>query len=175
MINLAGNVDATEICTEELERCGIPIVPLLGNPGEVPSTIMGKLGPFTFERYWYYWVARGPVPIKLARELYGTKVGMRDIRAGGSDRSGNDPDAEANWYLVDDRELVHDPKGDQAKSWEALTGTIIYQERLKYCYTSTPPKDSPEAKGFVESYHIDSELGLYMFVEALKRAGLDKV
>jgi hypothetical protein len=68
MINLAGRdpetVDAT--CTSELMLANIPLMEdrpeILRSKGEVPSNVVGILGGWTFERAWYYWIARWEPP-----------------------------------------------------------------------------------------------------------------
>ena len=57
MENLAGNKDADRYIKEELYLAGIPEVKVELTTGEVPYTIIGKLGKWTFRRAWYYWVA----------------------------------------------------------------------------------------------------------------------
>lgn len=54
--NLAGHQGCDEHIEHELRRAGIPLVHGKRQQGEVPATITGKLGSFTFERAWYYWM-----------------------------------------------------------------------------------------------------------------------
>ncbi len=82
MQNLAGKVDCDKTIRLELERCGIPVIVGERSTGEVPATLTGKLGPFTFRRAWYYWVVDGPVPIHVAEELY-SSLFKGDVRSGG--------------------------------------------------------------------------------------------
>ena len=58
MKNLAGNKDADKFIKEELYLAGIPEIKIGNIGGEVPYSIIGKLGNWTFTRAWYYWVAR---------------------------------------------------------------------------------------------------------------------
>lgn len=42
-------------------------------PGEVPTSIIGSLGPWGFKRAWRYWVAEGPgIPVGEAERLHAT-------------------------------------------------------------------------------------------------------
>jgi hypothetical protein len=45
--------------------------------------VYGQAGNLQFERYWRYWVARGPVPLSVARELYADPIGKESVRADG--------------------------------------------------------------------------------------------
>jgi hypothetical protein len=49
---------------------------------EVPSLVIGNLSPWTFERAWHYWIAKGPgIPADVAEQLHRT-LG-RDVRVNG--------------------------------------------------------------------------------------------
>ncbi len=74
MINLAGTPtpEADAACAEELKGAGIEVLtlPMLCR-GEVDTHIMGSVGPWAFERAWYYWVATGPgIPPAIATDLH---------------------------------------------------------------------------------------------------------
>lgn len=173
MRNLAGQTDCDVHIRSELQRCGIEIVEGAPNGAEVNARLTGRLGPFTFTRAWYYWVAYGPVPLTVAREMYGHPVGRTDIRIAG--HCGGPP-PEHPWvkhYDADGLELVHDPDGRQLaeclKLAERHASMRAELRRLRF----VPDAAAAAARSVVETYHIDTELGLYLFVEALKRAGLD--
>jgi hypothetical protein len=84
MKNLAGNDVADHEIRRELTRTGIPILELTErSKGEVPFSIIGQLGRFTFERAWVYWMVEGEVPLDVARIIYEDPVGRTDIRADG--------------------------------------------------------------------------------------------
>ena len=84
MQNLAGNRNADIVIRVELRAAGIEERDLLAREvGEVPATIGGKLGAFTFRRCWYYWAAEGPMPLDAARRLYVDPVGRKDVRVAG--------------------------------------------------------------------------------------------
>ena len=71
MKNAAGDKGCDLYLRTELEEAGIEVVPLQGNPGEVPTSIMGTLNGWTFKRAWYYWVASGPpIPFEIADRLH---------------------------------------------------------------------------------------------------------
>ncbi len=82
MRNLAGDERANESITDELEAAGIERV-AIDRHGEVPATIGGRLGAFTFRRAWYYWMVEGPMPLEVARRLYADPIGVADVRVAG--------------------------------------------------------------------------------------------
>jgi hypothetical protein len=84
MKNLAGNNNCDTFIKKELKLAGVPVVHVyFEHPHEVPFTVIGKLGDFTFRRAWYYWVVNGPVPMSVAIELYNNPIGRKDIRVDG--------------------------------------------------------------------------------------------
>ena len=85
MKNYAGVEGCDNDVRRELEEANIEVLSFeyLRKQGEVPTSIMGTLGPWTFKRAWRYWVANGPgMPPKEAEELY-EKFG-KVVRVGGS-------------------------------------------------------------------------------------------
>lgn len=134
--------DVARSVVSELERCGIPVQAADPGRDEVPYQHIGKLGAFTFLRAWCYWVVRGPVPLEVAKELYADRIGKTDIRVAGHCGC---PPPEYPWV-----------------AYFAADGRRIYS-------------DNPAAeavRAVVESYHIDTELGLYVFVNALRKHGV---
>lgn len=101
---------------EELRVCRIHEL-AYKMPGQFGASLGGQLGPFVFERFWYYWEVRGDVPAKMAAELWADPLGRRDVRANG--------------YASN-----HDPAGRH-----------VYR------------------------YHIDSEAGLRLFADTVRRHG----
>ncbi len=83
MKNLAGDKDCDGPIELELIRCGIEVVRDQPRDGEVPSSLRGALGKFSFRRAWYYWMVNGKVPLAMANELYEDPVGRTDIRVNG--------------------------------------------------------------------------------------------
>lgn len=161
MKNMAGNRECDRVLQEELERAGIAIVRGERRLDEVPATITGKLGPFTFERAWYYWRVKGPMPLDVARELYADPVGRQDVRVGG-DCTCPDPSEQVTYYDADGFELVGDPDGKQAAEW-AVWSAKYPETFAKERITFVPDAAAVAAKALVESYHIDSQAGLNLF------------
>ena len=124
MINLAGVDTCDETIKQELFASGIPteVVEIDRRHHEVPFTIIGRLGPYKFERLWYYWSVTGPMPLAAAQEMYEHEFGCKDVRVVG--HCGCPPPAE--W--LDD--------------------------------------------GHVTSYHIDTQAGLTLFTQTVRKHGL---
>ncbi len=129
MQNLAGDENCDEFIARELSRSRINAVQGKRSCREVPASITGKLGPFTFTRAWYYWMVSGPTPLAVAKELYADPVGRADVRVEGHCGC---PAPEKPWTIR---------------------------------------KDGEE---FVMSYHIDTEVGLRLFTDTIRKHGLDK-
>ena len=85
MLNIAGNKKCDLWILDELKIAGIEIV--REDPhatGEVPATISGKLGGFTFRRAWCYWIVDGPMPLDIASRLYeSNEVWKKEVRVEG--------------------------------------------------------------------------------------------
>jgi hypothetical protein len=64
MKNYAGRDDVDTELIGELTAAGIPFEKLPESmrktTGEVQSIIIGSLHGWSFQRYWYYWVCKGP-------------------------------------------------------------------------------------------------------------------
>jgi hypothetical protein len=158
----------------ELQAAGIEVVEheaLLDHP-EVHTHCAGKLGGFAFQRNWYYWVVRGRVPLAVAEKLYADPVGKKTVRVAGHCGC-PPPEKWTNRYMPDGREVVPTSqkaeidhfverlreKGRVAEAAEVLAGI----------YFSDDPK---AGEPFVESYHIDSQEGLNLFVRVLRAEGV---
>jgi hypothetical protein len=162
MKNLAGGnpvlVDVQ--VSSELTRARVPMVEGQRSEGEVPYSITGKLGAFTFKRAWTYWVVEGPMPLVLAKGLYADPAGKTDIRAGGH-AGGPAPGEQATRRAPDGREVC------SVEDWHELETLHV---RHGIDISGYVRADAPEARGerlFVETYHIDSELGLRVFADVI--------
>ena len=176
MKNLAGDANCDREIVHELRRSMIPSVPYDGKLGEVPSRLRGKLGPFEFWRAWYYWVVHGPLPLAIAHELYEDPVGRTDVRVDGHC---GQPPPEApwvKWYLPDGKQVL---PMEQKAEWEKYrTSESEFMRKLvadnahKYAWHDDPA--SIGAVAFINCYHIDSEVGLRLFCDTVRKHGLDK-
>jgi hypothetical protein len=170
--NLAGVELCDNFIRRELDRARIDIVEGDRTTQEVPYSVTGKLGPFTFKRAWYYWVVQGPMPLEVALELYADTVGKSDVRVAGHCAC---PPPEPPWveyYDADGFKLEHDPDGEQAADWANLhaKGHLKSPEEERIRFVADAPATA--ARAFVESYHIDSEIGLRLFADTVRAKGL---
>ena len=132
---------------------------------------MGKLNngfcDFVFTRAWTYYIVVGLVPIKIAEYLYADPVGKRDIRVAG--HCGR-PEPKAPWieWLDNEKKTILSLKEKvQYEEYIQKSGALksIANDLLNTCVFS----DTPEKIGsaFVKVYHIDSIIGLRVFVDVL--------
>lgn len=160
MKNLSGRKDCDRFIRKELNKASIPIVARDLSKREVPASIAGQLGPFSFERGWYYWVVRGPMPLHVARKLYRHPEGHA-IRATG-DACGGHPTQFAV-RMHKGKEIA--PTEEQA-DWLAFCAA--WGGRAKpdnYIFSDDPQL----GQRFVLSYHIDTQAGLRAFVRAVRK------
>lgn len=181
MINLAGHANPDPIVEEELFVAGIDVERLphaLG--GEVKTRIVGRLGPIRFHRAWYYWIAEGPVPLAIAREMYEQRpYGRRDVRVTGHCGC---PPPEDPWLTYRDREgreihLLH-TETDLALYEKFKNGTLdrimakvlgpLFRGEQGPLVLSNDDRKRLYATVTVESYHIDSQGGLKVFADAMR-------
>lgn len=144
--------------------------------GLTPQSINGKLavvlGKFVITFYNYYFVVNGRVPLNVADELYAIEpIGRTDIRSGGD--CGCRP--PATWATARNGEvIVVSPKEtanmeDWAKKDSEIAKQFIKNPQYQLCHTEEEYAKYPR---FVDTYHIDSELGLYLFIQILKKHAL---
>ena len=164
MRNLAGDANRNEEIERELARAGINIVRGEKVHPDITIPISGELGSFKFQREWAYWVVTGLVPIAVARELYKDPVGVKNIRVVGH-AGCPEPDRYAVWFMPDGRLVVPLEKEEVYKAYAnkgSLVGGIS-----DYVFSDDP--ESIGAEGAVTHYHIDTELGLRIFADTLKK------
>jgi hypothetical protein len=175
MINLAGHADPDPIVERELVRCRIEAVRGERSKGEVGTSITGRLGAgFTFKRAWRYWVASGPVPLDVADELYADPVGREDVRVAGHCGCPAPRDHGVTWYGGDGVRLLETGEREELLRYLA-SGSQGMKESAARMLDDCRFVDDPAAvgRGFVELYHIDSEVGLRLFADTIRRHGLD--
>lgn len=171
MKNLAGRPDCDAEIRYELTRARIEIVEGERSTHEVAASVTGKLGAFLFQRAWYYWMANGPMPIELARELYADPVGRTDVRAGGHCACPPPDEYGAVYYDADGKMLYDDPDGTELQKSEHFLakGFITAEQVARYRFVSD--RKAAAIRIEVDSYHIDSEVGLRLFADTIRRIG----
>ena len=148
---------------ETMSRLGVEVVTVNGADG-------GREGPFLIGFRNYYFTVDGPCPLAIAEALYATPVGRTDIRANGNGAC-RPPATWATYYDADGVELVSDPDGRQPAQWDEA---IASGSGLGKLLTMLPrPRFVPDAaavaaRAVVKAFHVDSELGLYMLLQALR-------
>lgn len=163
MRNLAGDPDCDRYIEKELEMAKVELVRGKRSTGEVAATITGKLGDFTFERAWYYWVVKGPMPLEMAQKLYDDPIGKVEVRVAGHCGC---PPPEKPWITWRDdegNELIHIKEKAEIDRFVAK-GHISPEQMKDRRFSETPE----QGHGFVESYHIDSQAGLRLFADAVR-------
>ena len=148
---------------ETMSRLGVGVV-------NVNGADVGREGAFLIGSQSYYFTVDGPCPLAVAEALYATPVGRTDIRAGGNCTC-PEPRTQATYYDADGNELVSDPGDKQATQWDAV---IASGNGLGVVLSTLPrPRFVPDAaagadRAVVKAFHVDSELGLYMLLQALR-------
>lgn len=167
MVNLAGQADCDKYIRGELRRSRIEIIEGEPLPGEVPATLTGKLGPFTFRRAWYYWVVKGPMPLDAARTLYDDPAGREGVRVHGHCGC-PPPDEWVTWRTPDGREIIGASNRDELR--RLIKDDPKYAAEVALLAFDDEP--DLERVGFIETYHVDSEIGLRLLADTI-RANFD--
>lgn len=151
----------------ELKRCGLDVGPWDCGNSEVRTNNCGVKGPSRFYRAWTYWIFSGRVPIEIAKRIYKHPIGFSDIRVGGHACCVAPAGGYVEWRCpltgrsyatMKDREDIERFKD----TYPELHAKFILEHEFH---------DDPEsvgAVGTVDTYHIDTELGLYVFNQFLK-------
>lgn len=80
MKNLAGETKANLHILKELDKANIEIIENIKSNGEVPYTIIGNLGNWSFNRAWTYWIAstKGDgLSLEVATKLHNKKYSIQ--------------------------------------------------------------------------------------------------
>lgn len=172
MINLAGcsRAVANETVEAELHRCKIKSIEIEDNHPEVHTTIGGQLGVYTFRRQWYYWSVSGLVPLDIAEMLYADPCGRKDIRVGGHCGCPSPTSYGTVWIAPCGKKVLTTAEKTDCESYIGKETSLnrICQNILDNNLFADDPSQYPGVKGFVDGYHIDSELGLRLFADAVR-------
>lgn len=171
MKNLAGCEHSDRECIRELERARIPWTTVANRYEEPQTYVVGRLGNMLFKRAWYYWIVRCRIPLKTAWKLYENPVGKTDIRVAGHCGCPPPEDPWVNWY--DEEDYIIDTNMDQIelclRQAKKFNRPFILEN---ICFMEKEERDKLIAEGkihgYVESYHIDSEVGLRIFADETK-------
>lgn len=137
---------------EELMMAGIPILTLPSFMNtEVKTHYIGILNGFVFYRAWRYWVCDGDMPLEYAEQIY-SKYKDFEIRAGG--HCGN----------VKPKSMSHNPVYDKALI-DLRDNTKDLKEYMRLSKNIVDDESLPR---FVDTYHIDTQIGLNKLAEFIK-------
>jgi len=168
MINLAGNKDADAYIQSELHIAGIDQVKCEASRKEVAYSITGLLGDWTFERAWYYWKASAPdgkgLPLEIATQLHELEypiVGHKQPKTYGE--------------II---RVAGDCSCPHPEKWAFPTKKVFNKEskRIGIDWKQTCYRDLAElcnngsiiGERFVNSYHIDDQIGLNEFAKVIR-------
>jgi hypothetical protein len=167
--NLAGDPGCDVHAMNELRRAEIQ-----AHEGElmdeVPSRVCGRLGPIVFRRAWRYWIARGPVPVAVAEDIYAAPAG-RAVRVNGDGMTPAPEGAQIEWRLPDGALVV--PTDEEAEFRRVLARFPQTEGRGPLVFNDDPR--ALGAMGYVPLYHVDSQEGLGLFARVLRQHGLHEV
>lgn len=137
---------------EELQVANIPVftLPYYMNT-EVKTRYIGILNGFVFYRAWSYWVCEGDMPLDIADKIYKNYKELK-IRAGGD--CGNKSPITQSYNPIYEKEM---------KEYRDKVGI---KEFIKTCEDVV--HDDKTQPRFVDTYHIDTQLGLCKLAETIK-------
>ncbi|HEY2509492.1 MAG TPA: hypothetical protein VGI39_01430 [Polyangiaceae bacterium] len=171
MRNLAGSPDCDHYIDAELSRAKIDLVhhDAMAD-AEVRSSITGRLGAFSFKRAWRYYIASGPFPLDVAERLYIAERAWRsDVRAGGHCAC-PEPRTQATYFDADGKQRVSRAEEADFMAFAARGDGIgaHIREAIKTLVFVEDPAAGAH-RSIVDTFHIDSELGLWLFADAVEK------
>lgn len=164
MKNLAGVLECDDFIRIELEKARIQIVQGERVDHEVAYSITGQLGNFHFRRAWYYWVATGPVPLAIAKELYADPIGKTDIRVAGHCAC-PPPEEWIDYIDADGYTLV--PQNQYDDFLKCFHDDFRIREIMEEQKSRFSDNLERDGKAYVTSYHIDTQEGLRLFADLI--------
>ncbi len=108
----------------------------------------------------------GEVPLEVARALY--TLGRQDILVACHGGNVAPEPPFVDFYGPDDEQVIHDPSGQEEAQWDAVAGeggALRDVPRPRFVRNVFL---EPNVEGFVTSYHVNSEMGLHLLVEAVR-------
>ena len=138
---------------EELKMANIPVYSLpYYMDGEVKTKYFGILNGFTFYRAWNYWICDGDMPLDVVNKIY-KKYKELNIRAGG--HCGNEPPITQSYNPIYTKEL---------EEYRDKVGL----DKFIRTYKDVVHDDKTQPR-FVDIYHIDTQLGLSILADTIRR------
>jgi len=175
MENLAGNKDADKHIKEELFLAGIEAINEKAE-GEVPYTIVGRIGHWKFRRAWYYWVAsterpEDGLPLAKAMELHNTphptkKIMGNLVRSGGHCGCPAPDEYGAQPVYNDELDEQLIKLGYVKEYFKPLDKSFIHINVGEVSRLCNEGKLTVER--YVDCYHVDDQIGLNELAKTLK-------
>jgi hypothetical protein len=164
--------ECDEAVQQELQIAGIKAVRGRPAAGGIVSSVTGRLGAFTFRRCWGSWAVEGLVPLEAAREMHAAPGGRKGLRVGGH-LARPDPGEFATVWLDPEGDLKL-RLGDKEETGEGLAAHYPTAHRRVEKGARVDFVADPAAwgDGFVDGYHIDTDEGLLLFANTIRRYGL---
>lgn len=123
-----------------------------------------KLGDFVISFYHYYYTVEGLVPLNVANELYRNRIGRTDIRVAG--HCGCPPPRKWQEKFKDGKRAITQKEYEKILGFECGKN---WKETVESKYVSLSDEEYEAAPSYITSYHIDSELGMYIFLQTLSK------
>ena len=175
MENLAGNKKADEHIKEELFLAGIEMIDQKSE-GEVPYTIVGRIGHWKFRRAWYYWVVtverpEDGLPLVVAMGLHNMphptkKIIGNVVRSGGHCGCPAPDEYGAQPVYNDELDEQLIKLGYKKEYFKPLDKSFIHinvGEVSKLCN-----EGKLTVERYVDCYHVDDQIGLNELAKTLK-------
>lgn len=128
----------------------------------------------------YYWCVKGLVPLSKALKLFADPVGKRDIRVHGHCGCPAPEGSYITWIAANGKKVIDIKQRDECRGYveksrlavdnseePTYMGEVGAKILAEYEFSDNPALDF-DAKGYVDSYHIDSDLALKIFVDEIK-------
>ena len=173
MKNFAGVNDCDNEIEAELKIARLPVTKLpYKMTSEVPTKIVSLFRDFSFHREWYYWSIKGPTPIEMARELYADAEGKKNVRVAGHCGCPGPEDPWIEYYAIDEKRIYSLKDQNEFLTFaESKSETLqrIAKENLDGRYIFSDDREKIAHSIIVPLYHIDSQLGLCLFADMLRK------
>lgn len=114
-----------------------------------------------------YWIVKGRVPVEVAREIYADPASDH-IRVDGHCMRVAPEEPWVTWRMPNGTELATLKDKEQLEHMPNEGRMAFNIEYMKKFTFTDDPDIRNKAKAFVELYHIDSEVGLRVFVDYLR-------
>lgn len=155
-----------------LERAGIAVVRLKQPSGNPASRLRGALGPIEIARGPSSWIARGPLPLAVARALYKHPVGRREIRVAGRTDCPSPAPPWIVWYTAHGERVYPVHLKDRFRRVCEQSPGLVHMSPTAI-FHDEPAKIG--ATAYVDLYHIDSDDALQVFGSVLRAHDVDEL